>query len=106
MTETKKTRKPRPAAVYPDVPSSISAINNDYIKAYIADNFKKGNLTRKELEALNKRYTALSKEFPAPAFFHHFRKEFAEKYFPQLVAKKAASQESFSDFISGLLDNE
>lgn len=103
MSET-KTRKTRPAAIYPATPDSLSSINGNYIKAYLADNFQKGNITRKELETLNKRYSALAKEYGVPGFFHHFRREFAEKYFPQLAAKaNPANKGNFDDFITSLL---
>lgn len=104
-TKAKKARTPIPAAIYPEVPTRIVAIDGKYIKAYFADNFQKGNISREEVEGWNKLYNELVEEYGERSYFMTYRKEFVKAYFPELLERIATPQkkESMGDFLSALL---
>lgn len=87
---------------YPAVPSKIGEINNAFIKTYIAEEFKKGNLSVKqvkELQAAQKK----AKEDSGSRYFIAYRKEFCRICFPQLYKPTKNSGINWDDFFSNLL---
>lgn len=89
--------------VYPDEPTSIRSIDCAYIKNYLADNCRKGNISKAELEGWISLNQQLVESNGTRGYFAPFRSEFVKAYFPNLVKpKKVRSSESFEDFLEGL----
>ena len=93
------------AAVYPNIPSEIRAIDSTYIKAYLADNYKNGKISKAELADWQKLTTELVAAHGERAYFMPLRTQFVKAYFPSLVKKsKSKNKESMSDFLANLLE--
>lgn len=104
VEETKK-RKSIPAAVYPEKPTRIVAIDSKYIKDYLADNFTKGNISKEELIGWQTLYNDCVETRGERGYFQEYRKQFVKAYFPELVGRinTGSKKESMGDFISSLL---
>lgn len=89
-------------AVYPAIPETTAAIDKTYIESYLADNFKKGNISREEMIGWKKLYTDCVEAKGERGYFQQFRKQFVKAYFPTLAAK-AKSKKDMGDFIDSLL---
>lgn len=105
VEETKKKRQSIPAAIYPEKPTRIVAIDSKYIKDYLADNFKNGNISRDEMIGWQKLYNDCVETKGERGYFQEYRKQFVKAYFPELVARidTGSKKESMGDFISSLL---
>lgn len=95
-------RKTYETAVYPALPEATVAIDKTYIEAYLADNFKNGNISREEMIGWKKLYTDCVEAKGERGYFQQFRKEFVKAYFPTLAAK-TKSNADMGDFIDSLL---
>lgn len=106
MSETKRTRKSTPIAVYPEIPATTAAIDSAYIKAYLADNYKKGNISKDELRQWLEDYNACAADKGNRAYFQEYRRKFVSAYFPALGIQTArkSKQESMGDFLAALLE--
>ena len=107
MSETaeKKKRTTVPPAKYPEVPTRIVAIDSKYIKAYLKDNFEKGNISRDEIVGWDKLYKDLVEIHGERLYFHEYRKQFVKAYFPDLEDRisEGKKKESMGDFLASLL---
>ena len=90
------------AVVYPAIPSKSTQINLAYIKAYIADKYKKGEITKKDVISMRALYDALKKEKEG-RYFIAYRQEFIKRFFPNLY-KAPAGKDSIEDFFDNLLN--
>lgn len=97
--EKKKTYE---TAIYPAIPTTTAAIDKAYIEAYLADNFKKGEISREELIGWKKLYNDCVDAKGERGYFQRYRKEFVKAYFPSLGIK-TSDKTNIADFIDSLL---
>lgn len=90
--------------VYPDIPTSISSINVAYIKAYLSNEYRNGNLSAAKVKEVNKARKEAQKNSPSRYFFP-YRKEFCRICLPNLY-KPTSSAPNWDDFFKNLLGDE
>mgnify|MGYP003539399242 CR=1 FL=1 len=103
----KRNRKPVVMAIYPEIPTSITAINAAYIKAFIKDKFQKGEITKEQVSAWAELTKVFVEEHGERSYFAPLRKEFVKGFFPELAEQAAKKQkkESMLDFLEALVDD-
>ncbi len=98
----KRTRTAPPIAKYPEKPKRIVSIDLDYIKDYLSHEA----IPASDIKDMAIRVKALREEKGNRGFFQEVRKDFVNKYFPELnnpILKKQKKQ-PFDDWLLDLAD--
>lgn len=100
-------KKTFPAAKFPEVPTRVTAIDGTYIKAFLADGYKKGEISAQEIKDWGKLYSDLVEIHGERLYFHEYRKQFVKAYFPALEARftDGGKKPSMGDFLASLLED-
>lgn len=105
MSEAIETKTKKPSVKYPELPKTLTDIDSQYIKDYIADKYRTKEISKDEVIKWANEYDKCVKEKDKRTFFMPFRKAFAQAYFPELVAKKPKKdKKQMGDFLRSLIE--